>query len=125
MRWIALLIVTIGLLLLVACEEGDEARPTRARTVEVDRPLHSDDTILRMVAEAVCPRQPTFVQQALTDAVTLRYLGDGIWRVQGRVTLQGQVYTVTWEVDERTRYAAPQNDAALVFHAAAEVGNRC
>jgi hypothetical protein len=112
-------------------EEQDErpstesGRPVSAPDVPIDRPLHSEATIMRLVAEAICPAAPTLVQTALADAITPLYVGNGIWRVQGRVTLQGQVYTATWEVDEVSGYVAPQNDAALVFHAAAEGGSRC
>lgn len=104
---------------------SESGRPVSVPDAPIDRPLHSEATIIRLVAEAICPAAPTLVQTGLADAITPSYVGNGIWRVQGSVTLQGQVYTVTWEVDEVSGYVAPQNDAALVFHAAAEAGSRC
>lgn len=104
---------------------SESGRPVSTPDIPIDRPLHSEATIIRLVAEAICPAAPTLVQTALADAITPSYVGNGIWRVQGRVSLQEQVYTFTWEVDEVSGYVAPQNDAALLFHAAGEAGNRC
>jgi len=117
----AVLLTTVAMAAFGCDDGGDRSAPD----VPTDRPRYTEATVIRLVAQAICPARPTLVQTALAEAITPHYVGDGIWRVQGTVTLQGRTYTVTWEVDETTGYVAPQNDAALVFHAAAEAGNQC
>jgi hypothetical protein len=94
--------------------------PSPPSQVEIDEPLYSSDTIIRLIAQSICPRRPSLIQAILAQRLTGWYVGDGIWRVYGQVTTQGQSYWASWEVDEVTGYAAPQNDGALIIHALAE-----
>lgn len=109
---------------LAACTSSDDT--TKPATALADVPRFTASTIIRLVAEDVCPRRATVAQEALRKgAATPTYQGRGIWRVAGTGTWQGKTVVMSWEVDEVSGRVAPQGDGALVLHAIAEAGGGC
>ena len=103
---------------------GSDQLPIPA-TATTDVPKYSEAAVLRLVAESVCPRQPSLVQLALSDKLSATYEGLGSWNVHGTVYKQGKTYEMSWQVDERSGVAAPKRDAALAIETVLQSKGRC
>jgi hypothetical protein len=125
MAWIQTVMLAFTLAVIVGC--GSDAQPPPTRAVPTaDVPTYSEAAVMRIVAESICPAQPSATQELLRSLkVSASYTGRGIWTVSGNGQLQGKTYPLTWQVDERSGIASSERDIARVIEILVQRGGRC